>query len=159
MGGDGETELGGLRLIRSTATLSGVSSLPQFLAKSRKKEGKKKTFDFLCRIAAGAETAEFFSLSCAAAAPIAKVLVSNRPRVFKKNKNFSPQRLWIRSGRGGFSLLFLKSALRFKLKPTAFHSPCLPPRSLLNQVCFLNCVKKKVEVTLSLGIKRDQRKK
>lgn len=152
MGGDGETELGGLRLIRSTATLSGVSSLPQFLAKSRKK-------DFLCRIAAGAETGEFFSLSCAAAAPIAKVLVSNRPRVFKKNKNFSPQRLWIRSGRGGFSLLFLKSALRFKLKPTAFHSPCLPPRSLLNQVCFLNCVKKKVEVTLSLGIKRDQRKK
>lgn len=150
-----------MRLIRSTATLSGVSSLPQFLAKRRKKEGKKKTFDFLGRIAAGAETAEFLSLSCAAAAPIAKmvVVVSSRPRVFKKNKNFSPQRLWIRSGRGGFSLLFLKSALRFKLKPTAFHSPCLPPRSLLNQVCFLNCVKKKVEATLSLGIKRNQRKK
>lgn len=102
-----------------------TASVPR---KESKKRRKKKTFDFLCRIAAGAETAKFFSLSCAAAAPIAKVLVSNRPRVFKKNKNFSPQRLWIRSGRGGFSLLFLKSALRFKLKPTAFHSPCLPPR-------------------------------
>lgn len=54
--------------------------------------------------------------------------------------------------------MFLKSALRFKLKPAAFHSPCLPPRLLLNQVCFLNCVKKKVEVILSLRIKRNERK-
>lgn len=74
-------------------TLSGVSSLPQFLAKSWKKRRKKKTYAFLCRIAAGAETAEFLLLSCAAAAPIAKmvVVVSNGPRVFKKTKTFPPK--------------------------------------------------------------------
>lgn len=38
----GETEPGGLRLIRSTATLSGVSSVPQFVTKSRKKKEWKK---------------------------------------------------------------------------------------------------------------------
>lgn len=69
-----------------------AASVPR--KESEKKKGKKqKTFDFLCRIAAGAESAEFLSLSCAAGARIAKmvVVVSNRPRVLRKKKTFPPE--------------------------------------------------------------------
>lgn len=55
----GETEPGGLRLIRSTATLSGVS----LCHKESKKGLKRNNFFFtFCWIAGGAETADFFFL-------------------------------------------------------------------------------------------------